>query len=97
MEAIKIQSGWKYGFANENEKKRAIALPDLGIEELEGFPNKQPIAEGDFLRFDRLAKVGKSRKQKFKAKAIRNSMNLINSDNFGIEKIAKMVTLMLLR
>ena len=31
----------------------------------------------------------------FKAKAIRNSMNLINSDNFEIEKVVKKITLIL--
>ena len=31
----------------------------------------------------------------FKAKAIRNGMNLINSDNFEIEKVVKKITLIL--
>ena len=55
------------------------------------------IAERDLLKFDRLAKVGKSRSQKIKAKATKISINLINSDKFEVEKIAKKVTLVLLK
>ena len=52
-------------------------------------------AERDFSKFDQLLKAGKSRNCKFKRKAIRSSINLINSDNFQVEKIVKKVTLML--
>ena len=48
-----------------------------------------------FSKFDRLLKVGKSHNCKLKAKAIRNSLNLVNKDNFEVEKIAKKITLML--
>ena len=40
-------------------------------------------------------RLEKSRNCKFKAKVIRNNLDLINSDNFGIEKIAKKITLIL--
>ena len=50
------------------------------------------MAERDFSKFDRLWKVGKSRNCKFKVKAVRNSLDLINSDNFGVENIAKKIT-----
>ena len=40
-------------------------------------------------------KVGKSRNHKFKTKARRASINLINSDNFKVEKIEKKIALML--
>ena len=94
-EAIKTQSGWEYGFANENEKTRATVLSELHIDELESLPTNNLIAKRDFSRSCQLLKVGKSRNCKFKAKAIRNSLNLISSDNFEVEKIVKKVMLML--
>ena len=61
------------------------------------YPTSNLIAERDLLKFDRLAKVGKSRNQKIIAKALRISINLINNDKFEVEKIAKKVTLVLLK
>lgn len=40
-------------------------------------------------------KVGKSRNHQFKTKARRTGMNLIDSDNFKVEKIVKKITPML--
>ena len=71
-EAVKTQCGQEYGFANENEKTRATVLSELCIDELEGLPTNNLIAERDFSKFDHLSKVGKSCNLKFKAKAIRN-------------------------
>ena len=81
-EAIKILCGQEYGFANENEKTRATVVLELHIDELEGLTTNNVTAERDFSKFDHLSKVQKSHNCKFKAKAIRNSMRLINSDNF---------------
>ena len=53
---------------------------------MEGLQTNNRIAERDFPTFDRLSKVGKNCNCLFKAKTIRNTMNLINSDNFKVEK-----------
>ena len=76
VEAIKTQYGREYGFANENEKKRAAVFSELHIDGLEGLPTNNLIAE-IFLFI------------KFKAKTIRKSLNLINSDNFKLKKLLK--------
>ena len=76
-EAIKTQCGREYGFANKNEKTRAIVLSELHIDELEGLPANNLMAERDFSKFDCLSKVGKNCNCKCEAKVIRNSMNLI--------------------
>ena len=94
-EAIKIQCGREYGFANENEKTRATVLLEIRINKLGGLPTNNHIAERDLLKFDRLSKVRKSCNRKFKAKAIRNSMNIINRDNLEVEKIEKKIMLIL--
>ena len=86
---IKTQCGQEYGFVNENEKTRATVLPELHIDVLEGLPINNLIVEREFSKFDCLLKVGKSCNRMFKVKDIRNSINLINSDNFEVEKIAK--------
>ena len=54
---------------------------------MEGLPKNNLIAERDYSKFHRLSKVEKSSNTKFKANAIINSMNLINSGNFEVEKI----------
>ena len=45
VEAIKTQYGREYGFANENEKKRAAVFSELHIDGLEGLPTNNLIAE----------------------------------------------------
>ena len=93
--AIKTQCSREYEFANENEKTRVTVLSELRIDELEGLQTNNLIAERHFSKSDRLWKVGKSRNCKFKAKVIRNNLDLINSDNFGVEKNAKKIMLIL--
>ena len=95
VEIIKTQCGWEYGSANKSEKTRATVLSELCIDELEGLPTNNLTVERDFSKFDCLWKIGKSRNSKFKRKVIRNSLDLISGDNFGVEKIAEKVMLML--
>ena len=45
VEAIKTQYGREYGFANENEKKRAAVFSELHIDGLEGLPTNNLTAE----------------------------------------------------
>ena len=59
---------------------------------MKGLSTNNLIAEKDYSKSHRLSKVAKSRNPKVKAKAIRNSMNLINSDNFEAEKKLQKIT-----
>ena len=59
------------------------------------FTKNHLTAERDFSKLDHLLKVGKSRNHQFKTKARRTGMNLIDSDNFKVEKIVKKITPML--
>ena len=94
-EAMKTECGWEYRFASESKKTRATILSELRINELEGLATNNLIVERNFSKFDQIWKVERSCKYKFKAKAIRNCMNLIDSDNFEVGKIAKKIMLTL--
>ena len=50
------------------------------------------MAERDYSKFHLLSKIERSSNPKFKAKAIINSINLIKSDNFEVEKILQKIT-----
>ena len=50
------------------------------------------MAERDYSKFHLLSRIERSSNPKFKAKAIINSINLIKSDNFEVEKILQKIT-----
>lgn len=68
-------------------------IPELCINELEGLPTNNIIAERNFSTPDCLSKVGKSRERNFKGKALRNSMNFINRAILKLKKLRKILRL----
>lgn len=68
---------------------RATVTANLNEAELEGFPANNIIADRDFSRFDRLAKVTNSKNRIFNAKSIRNHMSLHKKNHSKIDKISK--------
>ena len=93
-EAIKLQCGREYGFP-DGEEQRATVLATEEPEKLVGLPTNNLITEIDFSKFDRLAKVSKSRNRKFTAKGIRDSMVLFKSDNVKVDRPTKKITKLL--
>ena len=90
-EAIKLQCGREYGFA-DGEEQHATILATEEPEKLVGLPTNNLITERDFSKFDRLAKVAKSRNRKFTAKGIRDGMVLFKSDNVKVDRLTKKKT-----
>ena len=73
--AVKLQCGREYGFSTGKEL-RATDLSSLAPEQLVGLPTNNLVAERDLSKFDREARVAKSRNRRFRAKNIRNNMML---------------------
>ena len=93
-EAIKLQCGREYGFP-DGEEQRAAVLATEEPEKLVSLPTNNLITEIDFSKFDRVAKVAKSRNRKFTAKGIRDSMVLFKSDNVKVDRLTKKITKLL--
>lgn len=90
--AIKLQCGREYGFT-DGEKLRATNLSLLSVQELEGLPTNNLVTERDLSRFDREAKVAKSRNRRFKAKNIRNNMILYKTKKeIKLDKLSRKIT-----
>ncbi|KAG1650219.1 hypothetical protein GQR58_028234 [Nymphon striatum] len=86
--AVKLQCGREYGFSDV--KLRAADLSLLSEKDLEGLPTNNLVAERDFSRFDREARVAKSRNRRFKAKNIQNNMVLYKcSKEIKIYKLSR--------
>ncbi|KAG1655467.1 NADH dehydrogenase [ubiquinone] 1 alpha subcomplex assembly factor 3 [Nymphon striatum] len=86
--AVKLQCGREYGFSEV--KLRATDLSLLSEKDLEGLPTNNLVAERDFSRFDREARVAKSRNRRFKAKNIQNNMVLYKcSKEIKIDKLSR--------
>ncbi|KAG1651998.1 ATP-binding cassette sub-family A member 3 [Nymphon striatum] len=86
--AVKLQCGKEYGFSEV--KLRAPDLSLLSEKDLEGLPTNNLVAERDFSRFDREARVTKSRNRRFKAKNIQNNMVLYKcSKEIKIDKLSR--------
>ncbi|KAG1655098.1 CAAX prenyl protease 2 [Nymphon striatum] len=86
--AVKLQCGREYGFSEV--KLRATDLSLLSDKDLEGLPTNNLVAERDFSRFDREARVAKSRNRRFKAKNIQNNMVLYKcSKEIKIDKLSR--------
>ncbi|KAG1652087.1 hypothetical protein GQR58_026544 [Nymphon striatum] len=86
--AVKLQCGREYGFSEV--KLRATYLSLLSEKDLEGLPTNNLVAERDFSRFDREARVAKSRNRRFKAKNIQNNMVLYKcSKEIKIDKLSR--------
>ena len=84
--AVKLQCGREYGFSDA--EKRATDLSTLAANELEGLPTNNLVTE----RFDREAKVAKTRNRWFKAKNIRNNMVLYKiKSEIKVDKISKKI------
>ena len=73
--AVKLQCGREYGFSTGKEL-HATDLSSLAPEQLVGLPTNNLVAERDLSKFDREARVAKSRNRRFRAKNIRNNMML---------------------
>ena len=95
-EAIKLQCGREYGFS-DGEKLRASKLSSLTSDQLEGLPTNNLSTERDLSRFDREARVSKSRNRKFKAINIRNNMVLYktNKKMIKVDKVTRKLALAL--
>ncbi|KAG1670256.1 putative ubiquitin carboxyl-terminal hydrolase FAF-X [Nymphon striatum] len=88
VESFKLQCGREYGFSEV--KLRATDLSLLSEKDLEGLPTNNLVAERDFSRFDREARVAKSRNRRFKAKNIQNNMVLYKcSKEIKIDKLSR--------
>ncbi|KAG1673895.1 [3-methyl-2-oxobutanoate dehydrogenase [lipoamide]] kinase, mitochondrial [Nymphon striatum] len=86
--AVKLQCGREYGFSEV--KLRATDLSLLSEKDLEGLPTNNLVAERDFSRYDREARVAKSRNRRFKAKNIQNNMVLYKcSKEIKIDKLSR--------
>ncbi|KAG1652562.1 Anaphase-promoting complex subunit 5 [Nymphon striatum] len=86
--AVKLQCGREYGFSEV--KLRATDLSLLSEKDLEGLPTNNLVAERDFSRFAREARVAKSRNRRFKAKNIQNNMVLYKcSKEIKIDKLSR--------
>ncbi|KAG1667875.1 Cyclin-A2 [Nymphon striatum] len=86
--AVKLQCGREYGFSEV--KLRATDLSLLSEKDLEGLPTNNLVTERDFSRFDREARVAKSRNRRFKAKNIQNNMVLYKcSKEIKIDKLSR--------
>ncbi|KAG1681045.1 Pyruvate carboxylase, mitochondrial [Nymphon striatum] len=86
--AVKLQCGREYRFSKV--KLRATDLSLLSEKDLEGLPTNNLVAERDFSRFDREARVAKSRNRRFKAKNIQNNMVLYKcSKEIKIDKLSR--------
>lgn len=96
-EAIKTQCGREYGVANENEKNKKNFSFTIMYWWIGKFAKKQPYNRKWFLKNWSFIELEKSRNLKFKAKAMRISMNLINRDNFDVEKMRKRLLKMKLK
>ena len=91
-EAIKLQCGREYGFADEGETLRATDLTQLQSHELEGLPTENIVTERDFSKFDREARVANCRNRKFKAKNIRNNMVLYKTETeITVDKVSRKI------
>ena len=93
-EAIKLECGREYGFT-DGEEQCATVLASEEPEKLVGLPTNHLITERNFSKFDRLAKVAKSRNHKFTAKCIRDSMILFKTTNMKVDKLTKQITKLL--
>ena len=95
-EAIKLQCGREYGFS-DGEKLRASKLSSLTSDQLEALPTNNLSTERDLSRFDREARVSKSRNRKFKAKNVRNNMVLYktNKKMIKVDKVTRKLALAL--
>ena len=65
--AINLQCGREYGFST-GEKLRAIDLSSFALEQLVGLPPNNLVTERDLSKFDREARVAKSRNRNLKQK-----------------------------
>ena len=91
-EAIKLQCGREYGFADEDEKLRATDLSKLTSHELENFPTENLVTEREFSKFDREARVARCRNRKFKAKNIRNNMQTYKMETrIVVDKVSRKI------
>lgn len=93
--AVKLQCGREYGFSR-GEELRATDLSSLAPRELAGLPTNNLVTERDLSRFDREARVAKSRNRRFKAKNIRNNMMLYKTTkDLKITKMSRKIALIL--
>ena len=59
--AVKLQCGSEYGFADDSELPRATQLDKLTEEELFGLPTNNLNTEKDFSKFSRLSELANFR------------------------------------